>query len=55
MLTHTLYISDHPFTDWTWGSSKLLETIQTVFDLSFTNMSYMLSPEDSVIKVVCLI
>ncbi|KAN0134190.1 hypothetical protein V8E53_007962 [Lactarius tabidus] len=49
-LTHALYISDHPFTDWMWSSSKLVETIQMVFDLSFTNISYALSPEDCVIK-----
>ena len=55
MLTHALYISDHPFTDWAWGSSKLVETIQTVFDLSFTNISYVLNMVDGVVKVVCLI
>ncbi|KAN0134486.1 hypothetical protein V8E53_007632 [Lactarius tabidus] len=49
-LTHTLYISDHPFTDWTLGSSKLVETVQTVFDLSFSNISYALSLEDGIVK-----
>ncbi|KAN0135021.1 hypothetical protein V8E53_007139 [Lactarius tabidus] len=49
-LTHALYVSDHPFTDWTWGSSQLIDTIQTVFNLSFTNISYVLNPEDRVIK-----
>ena len=52
-LTHTLYISDQPFTDWTLASSTLLETIQKVFDISFTNLSYTLSPEDLVVKAVC--
>ncbi|KAH9168954.1 hypothetical protein EDB89DRAFT_1825933, partial [Lactarius sanguifluus] len=45
-LSHALYISDHPFTDWTWESSALVETVQVAFELSFTNISYMLSAYD---------
>lgn len=37
-LSHALYVSDHPFTDWTLGSSTLLETIQVMFDISFTTL-----------------
>ena len=55
MLTPSLYISDHLFTDWTWGSSKLIKTIQTAFYLSFTNISYVLSLSDGIVKGVCLI
>ncbi|KAN0130004.1 hypothetical protein V8E53_012158 [Lactarius tabidus] len=49
-LTHALYVSDHPLTDWTWGSSQLIDTIQTVFNLLFTNISYVLNPKDRIIK-----
>ena len=51
-LTHVLYNSEHPFTDWTLDSSKLVPIVQTVFDLSFTNISYTLSLGDSVVKGV---
>jgi hypothetical protein len=53
-LSHLLYISEHPFTSWTWGST-LLQTVQTVFKLSFTNVSYTLSLEDGIVKTVCVI
>ncbi|KAF8259013.1 hypothetical protein EI94DRAFT_1790722 [Lactarius quietus] len=49
-LSHALYISDHPFTDWTWESSTFLETTQAVFDMSFTNISYTISPQDCILK-----
>ncbi|KAF8262142.1 hypothetical protein EI94DRAFT_1886678 [Lactarius quietus] len=49
-LSHALYISDHPFTDWTWQSSTFLETMQAVFDMSFTNISYTISPQDCILK-----
>ncbi|KAH9160393.1 hypothetical protein EDB89DRAFT_1914798 [Lactarius sanguifluus] len=48
-LSHTLYISDHPFTDWTRESSALVETVVT-FELSFTNISYTLSAQDGIVK-----
>ena len=54
-LTHALYISAHPFTDWTWCSSKFFDAVQKVFDLTFTNVSYTLRREDSIVKAVCLI
>ena len=53
MLTHAFYISTQPFADWTWCSSNFFETVQKVFDLSFTNVSYTLRQEDSLVKVVC--
>ncbi|KAH8980200.1 hypothetical protein EDB86DRAFT_2813877 [Lactarius hatsudake] len=49
-LSHTLYISDHPFTDWTRESSALVETVQVAFELSFTNISYTLSAQDGIVK-----
>ncbi|KAH9061737.1 hypothetical protein EDB83DRAFT_2315525 [Lactarius deliciosus] len=49
-LSHTLYISDHPFTDWTRESSTLVETVQVAFELSFTNISYTLSAQDGIVK-----
>ncbi|KAH8977842.1 hypothetical protein EDB86DRAFT_3109076 [Lactarius hatsudake] len=49
-LSHTLYISDHPFTDWTQESSALVETVQVAFELSFTNISYTLSAQDGIVK-----
>ncbi|KAH9019688.1 hypothetical protein EDB85DRAFT_2153576 [Lactarius pseudohatsudake] len=49
-LSHALYISDHPFTDWTRESSALVETVQVVFELSFTNISYTLSAQDGIVK-----
>ncbi|KAH9178032.1 hypothetical protein EDB89DRAFT_2064412 [Lactarius sanguifluus] len=51
-LSHTLYISDHPFTDWTWDTGTLVKTIQMVFELTFTNISYVLSLRDSIVKAV---
>ncbi|KAN0132292.1 hypothetical protein V8E53_009892, partial [Lactarius tabidus] len=42
-LSHALYVSNHPFTDWTWGSVVLLKTLQGVFDISFPNISYKLT------------
>jgi hypothetical protein len=30
MLSHALYVSDQPFTDWTLGSPIFLQTVQTV-------------------------
>ena len=52
-LSHALYVSDHPFTDWTWESSTFLETMQAVFDMSFTNISYTHGPQDCLLKKVC--
>ncbi|KAH9083726.1 hypothetical protein EDB83DRAFT_2309653 [Lactarius deliciosus] len=49
-LSHALYISDHPFTDWTWDTGTLVKTIQMVFKLTFTNISYALSLQDSIVK-----
>ncbi|KAH9015023.1 hypothetical protein EDB84DRAFT_1635082 [Lactarius hengduanensis] len=49
-LSHTLYISDHPFTDWTWDAGTLIKTVQVVFELAFTNISYELSLQDSIVK-----
>ncbi|KAH9013111.1 hypothetical protein EDB85DRAFT_2098465 [Lactarius pseudohatsudake] len=49
-LSHTLYITDNPFTDWTWESNTLLQTVQNVFNLSFTNISYTLCVQDKVVK-----
>ncbi|KAH9014755.1 hypothetical protein EDB85DRAFT_1876224 [Lactarius pseudohatsudake] len=49
-LSHALYISDHPFTDWTWDTGTLVKTIQMVFELTFTNISYVLSLRDSIVK-----
>ncbi|KAH8979527.1 hypothetical protein EDB86DRAFT_3140234 [Lactarius hatsudake] len=51
-LSHTLYISDHPFTDWTRESSALVETVQVTFELSFTNISYTLSAQDGIVKAI---
>jgi hypothetical protein len=52
-LTHALYISENPFTDWARESSTFLETVQMTFELSFTNISYRLSLEDAVVEAVC--
>ncbi|KAH8990664.1 hypothetical protein EDB86DRAFT_3080297 [Lactarius hatsudake] len=49
-LSHALYITDHPFTDWTWESNTLLQTIQNVFNISFPNISYTLSGQDKVVR-----
>ncbi|KAH9066932.1 hypothetical protein EDB83DRAFT_2519235 [Lactarius deliciosus] len=49
-LSHAFYITDHPFTDWIWESNTLLQTVQIVFNLSFPNISYMLSVQDKVVK-----
>ncbi|KAH9008157.1 hypothetical protein EDB83DRAFT_2681535 [Lactarius deliciosus] len=49
-LSHAFYITDHPFTNWIWESNTLLQTVQIVFNLSFPNISYMLSVQDKVVK-----
>ncbi|KAI9453673.1 hypothetical protein BJY52DRAFT_1225494 [Lactarius psammicola] len=51
-LSHALYLSDHPFSDWAWESSALVKTVQCVFDLSFTNISYTLGPQDGIVKAI---
>ena len=51
-LSHALYVSDQPFTDWTLGSDSLLKTVQDVFDLTFTNISHTLRAQDGVVKAV---
>ncbi|KAI9440159.1 hypothetical protein BJY52DRAFT_1195572 [Lactarius psammicola] len=49
-LSHALYLSDHLFSDWARESSALVKTVQHVFDLSFTNISYTLGPQDGIVK-----
>ncbi|KAF8260211.1 hypothetical protein EI94DRAFT_1706466 [Lactarius quietus] len=49
-LNHYLYLSKRPFADWTFESDTILPTIQTVFNLTFTNISYTLSLQDTVVK-----
>ena len=51
-LTHALYISEKPFNDWARDSDIFLQTVQTTFDLSFTNISYQLSLRDSIVQAV---
>ncbi|KAF8263106.1 hypothetical protein EI94DRAFT_1807763 [Lactarius quietus] len=48
-LSHTLYNSESLFTSWAWNFA-LLQTVQKVFDLSFSNISYTLSLEDGIVK-----
>jgi hypothetical protein len=54
-LSHALYISDHPFTDWAWGSGALQKTIQAVFDISFANISYTVTEQDGIMKAVYVV
>lgn len=53
-LSHALYVTDYPFRDWAWDSDVLRETIQVVFDLSFPNISYVVTRQDCIIKAVCV-
>jgi hypothetical protein len=52
-LSHKLYISEHPFKDWAWGSGSIRKTVQAVFDISFTNISYTVTTQDRLLKAVC--
>jgi hypothetical protein len=52
MLSHALYVSDQPFTDWTLGSPIFLQTVQLAFNVTFMNISCSLSLGDSVVRVV---
>jgi hypothetical protein len=54
-LTHALYISENPFTEWTSDSSTFLQTVQMSFELSFMNISYQLSQQDTIVKAVHLV
>ncbi|KAF8269638.1 hypothetical protein EI94DRAFT_1798913 [Lactarius quietus] len=49
-LNHYLYLSKRPFAHWTFESDTILLTIQTVFNLTFMNISYTLSLQDAVVK-----
>ena len=53
-LGHALYVSDSPFIDWAWKSGTLRRTVQAVFDISFTNISYAVTEEDVIMKAVCV-
>ncbi|KAF8266370.1 hypothetical protein EI94DRAFT_1803221 [Lactarius quietus] len=48
-LSHALYNSESPFTSWAWNF-MLLQMVQKVFDLLFSNISYTLSLEDGIVK-----
>ncbi|KAF8256387.1 hypothetical protein EI94DRAFT_1711676 [Lactarius quietus] len=49
-MNHVLYLSNWPFADWTFESDTILPTVQMVFNLSFTNITYTLSLQDAVVK-----
>ena len=51
-LSHALYVSECPFTDWAWGSRALCKTVQAVFDISFTNIAYTVTEQDGIMKAV---
>ena len=51
-LTHVFYLSDHPFHDWKTTSSTFIRNLQMVFDLTFTNISGSLGPDDDIVKAV---
>ncbi|KAF8256803.1 hypothetical protein EI94DRAFT_1710172 [Lactarius quietus] len=49
-MTHVLYLSNWPFTNWTFESDTILLTVQMVFNLSFMNITYTLSLQDAIVK-----
>ena len=53
-LSHVLYVSDQPFTEWSWGSDALLKTLQGSFNISFMNILYKLTgtQEDRIARSV---
>jgi hypothetical protein len=53
-ITHALYISREPFRDWTSESPTFLATVQTVFNISFTNVTFLLSSGDPIVDTVRL-
>ncbi|KAF8258695.1 hypothetical protein EI94DRAFT_1814782 [Lactarius quietus] len=49
-MNHVLYLSNLPFADWTFESDTILLTVQTVFNLSFMNITYTLSLQNAIVK-----
>jgi hypothetical protein len=47
-LMHAFYISRESFTAFTLDSQDFLETVQNVFNISFPNVDFALSPNDEV-------
>ena len=52
MITHALYVSLEPFVDWTSESLALLKMVQHAFNLSFDNITFMLSADDPIVQTV---
>lgn len=53
-LSHALYISQDPFSDFTLESPKFLLVVQKVFNASFPDVTFLLTSADPVVEKVSL-
>ena len=53
-ITHALYISHEPFRDWNPEAPTFLATVQNVFNISFTNVTFLLLGNDPIADTVRL-
>jgi hypothetical protein len=51
-LSHALYISRDPFSDFTLKSPKFLAIVQKVFEASFPDVTFLLTSDDPVVEKV---
>lgn len=51
-ITHALYISREPFLEWTSESPVFLATVQHIFNISFSNVTLVLSAKDPLLETV---
>jgi hypothetical protein len=51
-ITHAFYVTHEPFLDWTPESAAFLTTVQHVFDLSFPNVTFVLTDDDGIVDTV---
>ncbi|KAF8235146.1 hypothetical protein L208DRAFT_1258301, partial [Tricholoma matsutake] len=49
-ITHALYISREPFLEWTSESPVFLATVQHIFNISFSNVTLVLSAKDPLLE-----
>lgn len=51
-MTHALYIASEPFKDFSPNSPVFLQTIQKVFNSSFSDVSYQISAKSVIVTTV---
>lgn len=53
-IAHALYISREPFLEWALDSRVFLATLQHVFNISFSNITFTLRADDPIVVTVRL-